>query len=110
MKIKINTEVWLPSILLYINNFNQASSVLDLHLFADDSNIFFSHKSLQVLETTINNELFKIHEWLCSNNLLLNISKTNFALFHASQKHVTDSFSLHLNNNEITQTKCVNGI
>ena len=30
--------------LLYINDFNKASSVLDLHLFADDSNLFHSKK------------------------------------------------------------------
>ena len=33
---------------MYINDFNQASSVLDLHLFADDSNLFYSHRSLQI--------------------------------------------------------------
>ena len=44
-------------ILLYINDFNQASFVLDLHLFADDSNLFNSHRSLQILETTVNNEM-----------------------------------------------------
>ena len=46
--------------LLYINDSNQASSVLDLHIFADDSNLFYSHRSLQTLETTANNELSKI--------------------------------------------------
>ena len=84
--------------LLYINYFNQASFILDLHLFADDSNSFYTHKSLKTLEATVNNKLFKIHEWLCANKLLLNINKTNFAPFHASQKHIVDSFSLHLNN------------
>ena len=32
---------------LYINDFNKASSVLDLPLFADDSSLFFSDKNLQ---------------------------------------------------------------
>ena len=53
--------------LLYINDFNNASSVLDLHLFADDSNLFFSHKNLLTLESIVNNELSNIHEWLCAN-------------------------------------------
>ena len=94
--------------LLYINGCNQASSVLDLHLFADDSNLFYSHRSFQTLETTANNELSKIsHEWLCANNLSLNTHKTNFSLFHASQKYVADSSSLYLNNKQITQMKCI---
>ena len=43
--------------LLYVNDFIKASSVLDLHLFADDSNLSFSHKDLQTLESIVNNEL-----------------------------------------------------
>ena len=31
--------------ILYINDFSNASSVLDLHLFADDSNLFYSNKN-----------------------------------------------------------------
>ena len=89
--------------LLYINDFNKASSVLDLHLFADDSNLFFSHKNLQTLESIVNNELCNIHEWLCANRLSLNTDKTNYVPFHTVQKHITDSFSLKLNNKQISQ-------
>ena len=87
--------------LLYINDFNKTSSVLDLHLFADDSNLFFSHKNLQTLESIVNNELSNIHEWLCANRLSLNTNKTNYVLFHTVQKHITDPFSLKLNNKQI---------
>ena len=89
--------------LLYINDFNKASSVLDLHLFADDSNLFSSHKNLQTLESIINNELCNIHEWLCANRLSLNTYKTNYILFHTVQKHIIDSFSLKLNNKQINK-------
>ena len=72
--------------LLYINDFNKTSSVLDLHLFADDSNLFHSHtENLQSLELTINNELCKVHEWLCANRLSLNTDKTKFVLFQTAQ-------------------------
>ena len=43
--------------LLYINDFKNCTSSLDLHLFADDSNLFFSHKNLAQLEMIINVEL-----------------------------------------------------
>ena len=86
--------------LLYVNDFIKASSVLDLHLFADDSNLSFSHKDLQTLESIVNNELSNIHEWLCANRLSLNTDKTNYVLFHTVQKHITDSFSLKLNNKQ----------
>ena len=89
--------------LLYINDFNKASSVLDLHLFANDSNLFFSHKNLQTLESIVNNELSNIHEWICANRLSLNTDKTNYVLFHTVQKHITDCFSLKLNSKQISK-------
>ena len=53
--------------LLYINDFNNSSNQLDFHLFADDSNLFYAHKSLLQLETTVNNELHEVFNWLCAN-------------------------------------------
>ena len=43
--------------LIYTNNFRCFSNVLDLHLFADDSNLFFSHKKLLELEKIVIEEL-----------------------------------------------------
>ena len=34
----------------------------------------------------MNKELEKLHEWLCINRLSLNISKTNFVIFHPINK------------------------
>ena len=34
----------------------------------------------------MNKELEKLYEWLCINRLSLNISKTNFIVFHAKNK------------------------
>ena len=34
----------------------------------------------------MNKELKKLYEWLCLNRLSLNISKTNFVIFHARNK------------------------
>ena len=34
----------------------------------------------------MNKELMKLYEWLCINRLSLNISKTNFVVFHAKNK------------------------
>ena len=91
--------------LLYINDFNESSKILDFHLFADDSNLFCSHKKLQTLELTLNNELGKIQEWLCANKLSLNIKKTNFTLFHPPQKKLNDSIVLCLNGKTLGQIK-----
>ena len=48
--------------LLYINDFKNCSSVLDFHLFADDTNLFSTHKSITDLESLINKELVSVNE------------------------------------------------
>ena len=54
--------------LIYINDFHNFSKQLDFHLFADDANFFFKHKNINILESNVNNELSKVHSWLCANN------------------------------------------
>ena len=44
-------------------------------MFANDTNLFFKHKELCVLDATINIELAKISPWFKLNKLSLNIKK-----------------------------------
>ena len=69
--------------LLYINDLPNISKELKFYLFADDTNIFLESNDLKSLEKTMNKELLKLYEWLCINRLSLNITKTNFVIFHA---------------------------
>ena len=51
--------------LLYINDMNNTTSCLDVHLFADDSNLLNCiDKSLSRLETRVNTQLSEIYRWL----------------------------------------------
>ena len=68
--------------LIYINDLNEASNILNLIMFADDTNLFYSHKNIENLFFTMNKELVKINEWFKANKLSLNIKKTKFTLFH----------------------------
>lgn len=47
--------------LLYINDFNRCSAILDFHLFADDSNLFYKHKNIILLQAHLNKELENIY-------------------------------------------------
>ena len=44
-------------------------------MYADDTNLFFSHKNLKQLFLTVNKELKNIHEWFIANKLSLNTKK-----------------------------------
>ena len=43
--------------LLYVNDIYRCSEQLSFILFADDTNIFYQHKDINVLIETLNNEL-----------------------------------------------------
>ena len=46
--------------LIYVNDLNNASDILDPIMFADDTNLFYSHKSIHQLFTKVNEELKKL--------------------------------------------------
>ena len=54
--------------LLYINDLNNASNLLNLILFANDTNVFMSHKDLNL-------EMDKLSIWFKTNKLSLNLKK-----------------------------------
>ncbi|XP_057314221.1 uncharacterized protein LOC130655476 [Hydractinia symbiolongicarpus] len=72
--------------LIYINDIFRASSVLNSILFADDTNLFFTHKDINVLFETTNLELAKLADWFKANKLSLNTSKTRYTFFHKLSK------------------------
>ena len=61
-------------------------NILELILFADDTNIFFSHQKFSSLVNTVNCEIDKISEWFKANKLSLNLKKSNYVIFKPSQK------------------------
>ena len=67
--------------IVYINDFCRSSDILSFILFADDSNLFFSHDNPHTLVNTINSELKKITQWIRANKLSLNLQKTKYMLF-----------------------------
>jgi len=82
--------------LLYINDISVPSKILKFHLFADDTNILYANKCLKSLETVVNAELKRLHEWLIVNKLTLNIKKSNFIIFSHSRKKSSHQVNLKI--------------
>ena len=51
-------------------------------MFADDTNLFYSHKNITTLFQIVNSELKLVNEWFLANKLSLNAKKTKYVLFH----------------------------
>jgi hypothetical protein len=49
-------------------------------MFADDTTLTVSGKSLHDVEVAINHDLSNVNQWLCANKLSLNLVKTEYIL------------------------------
>ena len=77
-------------------------------MFADDTSIFLQNKDIKELFDAGNKELQLIDQWLISNRLSVNVSKTKYILFKTVQsKLITKKQTLTLRQNEIEQVKCI---
>ncbi len=89
--------------LLYINDLANVSKLLTIILFADDTNIFYSHNDPATLIRVLKEETEKLSEWFKANKLSLNLDKTKYMLFSPKQKKARLNINLFINNHEITQ-------
>ena len=87
--------------LLYINDIVNVSSRLLPIIFADDTNVFMTGKSVQEITEQMNLELQNILIWLNTNRLSLNVMKTHFILFKSKNRIINSSPKLFINGTEI---------
>jgi hypothetical protein len=88
---------------LYVNDFHHSSNLFDFHLFADDANLFYRHKNINILQSDVNTELNSINVWLCANKLSLNVENPNFVLSYPSQRKIGINLQLSINDKIIKQ-------
>ncbi len=67
--------------IIYINDLIYLSNYSNMLLYADDTNILFSHSDLDQLVDHVNSELCNISSWFKANKLSLNIDKSNYIIF-----------------------------
>ena len=91
--------------LLYINDLNNVSTLVELILFADDIILFMSHKDPVFPAASLNSKLNKLSAWFKANKLSLNLKKTNFLLFKPRQKRYHFPMQICINEQRIEQVK-----
>ena len=62
--------------LIYVNDIVRSSDKIKFLLFADDTTIYIQGHNINEITNILNNELINISDWLISNRLTLNVSKT----------------------------------
>ena len=77
-----------------------SSEVLDFHLFADDTSLFYNNSCIKNIELIFNREFCNVSTWLKFNKLNLNIDKSNYNILQIS------NITLKINNT-IIQKSCI---
>ena len=72
--------------LISINDLHNVVQYSDIHHFADDTNLFYSSKSLKDTNKKVNFELKNIVHWLRANKIYLDTSKADLNLFRSKRK------------------------
>ena len=91
--------------LLYINDISKCSKLLSFIFFADNTNLFLSHKDITTLYDVMNQELHKVTTWLKANKLSLNVNKTHYMIFRPKNKKVNKRTTIMINEQQIEQVK-----
>ena len=55
--------------LIFVNDLHKVTKYLDSIMFADDTNLFYSHKNIKTLFQIVNSELKLVNEWFLTNKL-----------------------------------------
>ena len=61
--------------LLYINDMPNCSKKISFRIFADDTNVLYSGKSVTEIEIVMNEEITKIYNYCATNKLSINFKK-----------------------------------
>ena len=92
--------------LIFVNDLQKSTKFLDPIMFADDTNLFYSHKYINTLFKIANEELNEINEWFRANKLSINAGKTIYIFFHKQHdsKKVPQKLPILILNNTTLET------
>ena len=91
--------------ILYINDICNTSDIITFCLFADDTSLLYTDKNVDLAVQNLNLELRKITTWLLANKLCINVLKSNYIIFCASQYKYIQSVPIILNDTNLDQAK-----
>ena len=83
------------------------SDIVRFIIFADDTNLLNYNNSVKRINKQVNQDLKNLTNWLKSNKIFLNVSKTEVVLFKSSRKLTDVPLKLKLNGKRFYPTNSV---
>ena len=71
---------------IFANDLHKVTKYLDPIMFADETNLFCSHKNIKTFFQIVNSELKLVTEWFLANKLSLNAKETKYVLHSITMK------------------------
>ena len=84
-----------------INDLPQSVLKSSIGIYADDTVIYFSDSSTEIIKQVLQNDLNSVEQLFASNRLVLNLSKTKWMLFGTRQKLEHSDHRIQLHGKEI---------
>ena len=71
---------------IFINDLSNSIKHCKIALYADDTAIFFPHKDVPTIQSTLQQDLSALNSWFYENSLVINCSKTNILSFGTNKR------------------------
>ena len=99
--------------LIFINDLPLSVNRSSLHMYADDQTLITKGKNLNEINTTVNSDIAPISNWMISNSMRINTTKTKYVLIATPQKLKSiannrndDLLSVYIAGSKISQVNC----
>ena len=94
--------------IIFINDLHVSIKNSKVHHFAEDTNLLLINKSLKQINKLINHDLSFLVQWLRSNKISLNTSKTEILIFRPKGKSITKHLNFRISGEKISTSSTVN--
>ena len=107
-------SILVPILLvIYINDLPQILLKSSIGMYADDTAIYLSDSSAEIIKKVLQNDLNNFEQWVASSRLVLNQNKTKWMLCGSRQKleHCSDhKIQLHGKETDRVSSFCYSGV
>jgi hypothetical protein len=87
---------------IFVNDLPNAVNSCSILMYADDTAIFYSGKSVTDIENVVSSDLNALNSWLNMNKLFLHADKSECVLFGSTKRlHTIENFEISINGQRI---------